>query len=87
MILKVIAKEGEEGEKLTLKISIQILCSSVFSILIPERSLAIRHEDGAYELTLYSSNLSLIMAIPFVKFSRERYKIKMIFGKNYTVVK
>jgi hypothetical protein len=31
-------------------ISLQILCSSIFSILSPE--------DGAYGLTLYSSNLS-----------------------------
>ena len=52
-------EEGEEGEKVNLKIclagelnpglqrerniSLQILCSSIFSILSPERPLAIRH--------------------------------------------
>ena len=34
-----------------------ILCSNIFSILSPERTLAIRHQDGAYGLTLYFSNL------------------------------
>ena len=46
-------------------ISLHILCNSIFSVLSPERPIAIRHQDGAYGLTLYFSNLSSDAGYPF----------------------
>ena len=46
----------EDCKKIGRNISLQILCSSIFLILSPERPLDIRHYDRAYGLTLYFSN-------------------------------
>ena len=73
--------------KIYRNISLHILCSSMFSILSPERPLAIRHQDGAYGLTLYSSNLIILFEIFMVITALNRGPTVIADSKEFSQVK
>ena len=68
-------------------ISLQILCSSIFSILFPERPLAIMYQNGAYGLTLVVKSNSFICFFGRNVGLKKSFRLCLTFSTLETTIK